>query len=372
MTATVEHVKAGRGTWRITWRGTRLIAGLELKQRVRSTRWKWALAAFVGLVGLVTLLLNSAVTTYAGGDSSDVLFGVVVFFVLGLGLLVSPTLSATAINGDSKEGTLAPLQATALSAIDIVIGKLVGAWVASLAFLVVAMPFIVFSFIQSSAPALAVLTTVMVLAVELLVVCAIGLGWSSITARTPASAVLTYVTVAVLTVISLVIFGVSIPLVNEPTTVRTYDGTEYDDATGFAKGCTFHEETYDQPHTERTWWLLAMNPFVIVADAAPSNDDLTHNSGDVLYGGQTMLGSIKYAVRGARLGPPEVVNYCYTGLDKDLLPEEVARLDALSRLSPVWPWGVAFHALLAGGAIWLAVQRMAVPHGKLAQGTRVA
>ena len=172
--ATQTEPKAGRGTWRLSWRGLRLITELELKQRVRSTKWKWALATFGAIVGVVTLLLSGAMSSVFGmggggsDNTSDVLFGVVVFFVLGLGLLVSPTLSATSINGDSKEGTLAPLQATALSSIDIVVGKLIGAWVASLAFLVVALPFIIFSYFLSNAPAFAMLTTVIVLAIELL------------------------------------------------------------------------------------------------------------------------------------------------------------------------------------------------------------
>jgi ABC-type transport system involved in multi-copper enzyme maturation permease subunit len=371
--------KAGRGTWRLSWNGVRLITGLELKQRVRSTKWKWALAAFVAIVGVVTLLLSGAVQMLFGtgayddgSNDSDILFGVVVFFVLGLGLLVSPTLSATAINGDSKEGTLAPLQATALSSVDIVIGKLVAAWFASLAFLAVAIPFIAFSYFLSDAPAFAMLTTILVLAVELLVVCAIGLGWSAITSRTPASAVLTYVTVACLTVISLILFGLSFPLITQPTTVRVYDALEYDDVTGYATKCEFRTQAWDQPHTERTWWLLAMNPFVIVADAAPSNDDLSRASNDGYGGDQTMLGSIKYGVRAARLGPETLVNSCYTGPNKVQLPEEVQRLDQLESLSPIWPWGLAFHGLLAAGAVWLAVRRVDVPHGKLAAGTRVA
>lgn len=376
-TIVAHEPKAGRGTWRISWRGLRLITELELKQRVRSTKWKWALVTFAGIVGLVTLLLSGAISALfgygseGGAESSDILFGVVVFFVLGLGLLVSPTLSATAINGDSKEGTLAPLQATALSSIDIVVGKLIAAWVASLAFLAVALPFIAFSYFLSDAPAFAMLTTVLVLAIELLVVCAIGLGWSAVTARTPASAVLTYVTVATLTVISLILFGLSFPLVTQPTTIRIYDAVSYDDVTGNATDCTFREETWEQAHTERTWWLLAMNPFVIVADAAPSNDDTRHPE-DFYYGNQTMLGSIKYAVREARIGPPSVENWCYMSGDNSLLPEEVARLDELSRQSPIWPYGLAFHTLLAGGALWLAVRRVDVPHGKLASGTRVA
>ena len=85
-----------------------------------------------------------------------------------------------------------------------------------------------------------------------------------------------------------------------------------------------------------------------------------------------MLGSIKYGVRTLRLGPSKVENWCYQGDNSALLPEEIARQKELSHLSPIWPYGLAFHALLAGGALWLAVRRVDVPHGKLATGTRVA
>jgi hypothetical protein len=85
-----------------------------------------------------------------------------------------------------------------------------------------------------------------------------------------------------------------------------------------------------------------------------------------------MLGSIKYAVREARLGPRTVENWCYVGDNSALLPDEVKRLNELEALGPLWPFGLAFHGLLAAGAVWLAVRRVDVPHGKLATGTRVA
>jgi ABC-type transport system involved in multi-copper enzyme maturation permease subunit len=370
MTAVETTVKRAKpGHWQVHWSGLWLIASLELKQRVRSTKWKWVLAAFVALVGAVTLLTTYATSSSMGGDGSgDIVFGLVIFFVLFLGLLVSPTLSATAINGDSREGTLAPLQATALSAADIVLGKLLGSWLASLAFIVCGLPFIGFSYLTSSAPIAAIFTTVLVLALELMVVCALGLGWSALTSRTSASSVLTFFSVATLSVLTLVFFGLSYPLVLKQTEVRVYDSQVWDDQTGYAEECEWRTETWEQAHTEYTWWLLAANPFVIVADAAPSNDDSRRYD----YGDQTLLGSVKYAVREARLGPADFENWCYTGDDQVLLPEEQERRDQLANLSAVWPFGVAFHLLLAGGSIALAVRRVSVPYGKLAGGTRVA
>ncbi|MGC4173892.1 ABC transporter permease [Demequina sp.] len=369
MTDTLTPPKAGRGTWRVTWSGITLIAALELRQRVRSTRWKWALGVFAGIVALVTFLTAGAVASFAFGESYDIPFGIIVYFVLGLGLVVSPTLSATTINGDNREGTLAPVQATAMSAIDISLGKLLGAWCASLAFLAVALPFIVFAYVQSDMPFGAVLVTVIVLALELLAVCGIGLGWSAITVRTAASAVLTYVSVAALTVISLIVFGLLMPVVSQQSTVRVYAPTSYE-SDGSPTECTVTEQTYEQLHTEQVWWLLAMNPFVIVADAAPSKDDNVVGN----TGGQTMLGTIKYGVRSARLGPSGFENQCWDPATGGTVshPEDQERYDQLSAMPPVWPWGLAFHALLAGGGVWLAVRRLGVPHGKLAASTRIA
>ena len=42
------------------------------------------------------------------------MYDVVVFFVLGLGMLVVPSLTATSINGDREQGVLATLQTTLL------------------------------------------------------------------------------------------------------------------------------------------------------------------------------------------------------------------------------------------------------------------
>ena len=380
MTTSAQPTVTVHGPWHVSARGVGLIAALELKQRVRSTKWKWALGAFFAVVGAVTLLLAGTIAADPySGDDSDIIFGVVVFFVLFLGLLVSPTLSATSINGDNRDGTLAPLQATALSALDIVLGKLLGAWVASLAFLVTALPFIVYSFFTSDAPAGAVIVTVLVLAVELLVVCAIGLGWSAIASRTPASAVLTFVSVATLSVLTLVFFGLTAFMVTEEATVRYYQNTYYEEWDEFGnlvaerpeglEPCEWTEQTETVARTERTWWLLALNPFVIVADAAPSKDDLLEDR----YYQETMLGSIKYAVREARLGPVLVYNYCYDGSSNEpLLPEEIDRREDLLGLGAVWPFGLGAHALLAASGLVFAVRRVRVPYGPLAAGTRVA
>lgn len=386
--------------WRVSLSGVRLVAGLELRQRVRSTKWKWALASVAILIGGVTFLVWGATHAIGGdysGDGSggyrgpgDLVFGLVVFFVLFLGLVVSPTLSATSINGDVRDGTMAPLQATALSAADIVLGKLLASWAASLAFLAVALPFIVIAYFDGRMPALAMLTVVLVLAVELLVVCAIGLGWSALTARTSASAVLTYTSVAVLVAVLPIVFGLLAATFQEDVTVHSsyreyiYTGGSYpvtaepgqprpegvpesakQDRDGAYYVCRDNSYTSSVARTDRTWWLLAVNPYVIVADSAPSptlTDDY-HYSGD-----DGILSSLKQAVRSARVGPSTSWDDC----DNQLSYEEQQRRDRIDSLPALWPWGLAVQALLAAGGVALGVRRLSVPYGKLPTGSRVA
>ena len=104
--------------------GVRLVAAHEFRMRLRTGRWKWLLASWVVVVGVFTLLLDMGLreersrTYYYITGNSDLavskapigpaLFGVLMLFVLTLTLLVSPALTAQAVNGDRERGTLAP------------------------------------------------------------------------------------------------------------------------------------------------------------------------------------------------------------------------------------------------------------------------
>ena len=71
---------------------------LELTQRVRSVAWYVLLGIFFTVLLAVTLLAFASFGFRP--DSGGGVFSVVVFFVLLLAVLVSPTLSGNAINGD--------------------------------------------------------------------------------------------------------------------------------------------------------------------------------------------------------------------------------------------------------------------------------
>lgn len=364
------------GTWRLTWSGIRTVAGLELRQRVRSTRWVWSLVAFGVVVAVVTTLTYVVQVRVGFGDETAgrTMFGFIVFFVLFLGMLVSPTLSATSINGDRQSGTLATLQVTLLSPAEIVLGKLLASWTSSLAFLAVSVPFVVWAFATGGTPVVGLLTTLLLLALVLAVVCALGFGFSALTARTAGSAVLTYVTVAGLTIVSLIVFGLSVPLVSGERTVEVYgqdwsqvrepDPTDPTaDDVYVDPPCTLYEETRYVTRTDRTWWLLAVNPFVVVADALPPA-----TGRDAVADPMT---AIRYGVRAARLGPEEPLQECWRD-DRDWQQRQQEERDRADALGAVWPWGLAFQLLLGAGGVLLSVRRLTIPQGRLPRGVRIA
>lgn len=376
---------ATRGAWALSWHGVRTVAVLDLRQRVRSTRWIVALVVWFVVVGAITGLTWAAADAafrsaqdpaLTGSRAPDVpemlagptIFGLVVFFVLFLGLLVSPTLSATSINGDRNAGTLATLQVTLLTPAEIAVGKLVAAWVAALAFLAASVPFLVAALAAGGTPVLSMVVCLLVLAVLLAVVCAIGLGFSALTARTSGSAVLTFMSVAGLSVLSLIVFGLTIPAVSTADQVRVWSvPANYQWDSGKAPRCEWRTETITRPHTERTWWLLAVNPFVIVADAAPeARADAAQYTFDP-------LGGIRTGVREARTGPTAEQDQCtgvFEGLGERPSTSPVAPREP--DRSVVWPWGLGVNLLLGATGLMVAVRRLTIPQRTLPRGTRVA
>ncbi|NYI59226.1 ABC transporter permease [Cellulomonas soli] len=357
-----------RSPWSMTWHGVRTVAVLDLRQRVRSTRWAVALVAWFLVVGAITLLSTGAISSTWGSSGSraeygPLLFGVVTFLVLGLGLLVTPTLTSTAVNGDRNAGTLATLQVTLLTPAEIAMGKLLAAWVASLAFLAISVPFLALALAFGGTPVWAIVRVVVLVALLLVAVCGIGIGFSALTARTAGSTVLTFVAVATLTIFSLIFYAVTFPSITTTEQVRVY-GTPatWDYSSNDIPECEWSTESRDVMHTERTWWLLGINPFVIVADGAGTGD--LENRTDPLAG-------IRDGVRTLRAGPDPELDECWT-YGNDSTADDVVVQRAEPTSTPVWPWGLAFNLLLGAGGFAVAVRRLTVPQRVLPRGTRVA
>jgi len=348
--------------------GVWLIVTLELRQRARGVAWYVLLGVFVVLVGLVTLLVWLAAGTWQAGGS--LVFSAVVFFVLLLATLVSPALSGNAINGDREAGTLATTQVTLIGTGQLVLGKFLAAWITALAFLAAAVPFLLAAVLLGEVAASTVVVSMLVLAVELGVIAAIGVGLSGILTRPLFSIVVIYLMVAVLSLGTLISFALLGTATQSTLTSvdRTVLSSTYDDETGAETDIVCSPPTtttYPVPRFDYYWWILAANPYVVVADAAPGEFDAGGNTVD-------LFGTIAVGVRSAQAAPDLSTenNYCTTGgyLDQDYVTPEETYDGAL----PSWFVGLGIHLLLGAGALAWAWRRTNTPARRLPTGSRIA
>lgn len=329
------------------------IARLELTQRLRSVGWYVLLGVFAAVLLGVTAL-SSAVYSYGDAPGAGI-FSIVVNMVLLLVVLVSPTLSGNAINGDRESATLAAIQVTAVSTGDIMLGKLVAAIATGGAFLLVALPFLAFSLLGRGADPLVLLISILVLAAEIVIVAAIGVGLSGLIARPLFSVATTYLVVAGLVIGTLIVFALGgLAVRGEATNYsRPYDEN--------GPICDQWEEyTYEVPRFDLVWWALAANPFVVLADATPTE----YGSGGYPV---DLFGQIKYGVRSAQLSPLEQRwDDCAVG-SPGPTPREV-----IDSTVPSWFVGLGVQVVIAGSLFAGAWSRTRTPARMLPPGTRIA
>jgi ABC-2 type transport system permease protein len=177
------------------------------------------------------------------------------------------------------------------------------------------------------------------------VVCAVSQALSATLARSITSALLSYLVVAFLTIGTIVAFTLIVPLVADERPVTTPEGY-----------------TYIESHSrqDKVWWLLAANPFVILADSAPQVPPRRVQSGDIVYyDDYDPLSAVGRSVRNLRRPPSFDYSYSYAEEEQKQLP-------------PVWPWGLGFNVLLGIGAVWLTTHRLKTPTRKISHGVRIA
>lgn len=344
--------------------GVGVVLSLELRQRVRGVAWYVLLGVFTGLIAIVTLFMSIALFGMASDDPSGTVFSTIIYFVLLLGTLVAPALSGNAINGDRDACTLATTQVTLISTWQLVIGKFLAAWVTALAFLAAAVPFLVFSAIVGRVSIAAIVVSVIVLAVELGVVAAIGVGLSGILNRSLFSIVTTYLVVAALSIGTLIAFTLGGIVVRTDVTSTSINATGYDDETGLGTQCGPPEvTTYPQPRFDYFWGVLVANPYILLADAVPTQFTSDGNPTD-------LFGSIKTGVRSAQIPPKDHVSYdACSAVDQEVPPTARQVIDSTI---PGWFVGLLIHLVLAAGALLGAWARTRTPAGRLSRGSRVA
>lgn len=343
------------------------IADLELRQRVRSTAWYVLLGIAAVLLLAVTLLLLATAGIF-GRDGGPQAVSAVVFFVLLLGTLVTPALSGGAINGDRDAGTLATTQVTLIRGWQLVIGKFLAAWTASLAFLAIAVPFLLIAAAFGGANPGVLLTALGVTVLELGVIAAVGVGLSAVIARPIFSVVTTYLVVAALSLGTLVAFGLgglAFPVTVTSTNEVYADGAVNDDGTVVDPVCDPPTTSrYDVPSYDKLWGVLAANPYVVLADAVPGRFDAQGNPVDA-------FGAIKVSVRTLQIpmARSEYYSDCNPGKNTTTgrSPQSV-----LDQTVPTWTVGLLIHVVLAAIALLAAVRAVRTPARRLARGTRIA
>jgi ABC-type transport system involved in multi-copper enzyme maturation permease subunit len=372
--------------------GIATVAKQEFRLRIRAGRWRWLLSLWFAILLLFTALLRGALGGFTQDDVIDkgiVIYGGLMLFVLGLALLVVPALAAQSVNGDRERGTLATLQVTRLSAADICFGKFAAAWGTALVFLALSLPLVGYAITQQGVPVTRVLVVTLVLALLLGTICAVSLALSALLSRTTTSGVLAYVAVFALTLGTTIVFGLATAITTEKYT-ETYPPSCPSEFTPGqiapppdpqnAPPCTEPPQSFEatRARTDRTWWLLAPNPFVILADAAPQLPPLTvqeqierRSAAERGVSRQDArdldpLGGLGRAVRDLREPPDPPGSF-----NSAALVSGVGAARAPQR-SPVWPWGLAFDVLLAALALWVTTRRLATPTRNLPKGQRVA
>lgn len=348
---------SGPGAW---LRMLGVVVGLELRQRVRSVAWYVLLGVIAVVVGGVITVLFVSLQGYQR-DLGNAIFAMTIFLVMLVTSLVTPALSGNAINGDRDSGTLASTQVTQVTSAQLVLGKVLGSWIASLGFLAVCVPFMVASAMLGGLRLEAVLISIPLLVLEIGVISAIGVGLSGVIRKPVLSTVATYLVVALFSVGTLIGFGVgTIAFQTEET--REEIAWDYDQQSGDST-CRETGRTYETvvARPDRVWWMLAANPYVIVADAIPPDLGVDDYPTDV-------FSTIAYGVRAAQLQPPAESCAAY-GQDGAWVDPYA---DLYERTAPSWFVGMAIHIGVAALAVVGAVRAVRAPARTLAAGSRIA
>lgn len=338
-----------------------VVVGLELRQRVRSVAWYVLLGVVALVVGGVIVVLFLSLQGYQR-DLGNAIFAMTIFLVMLVTSLVTPALSGNAINGDRDAGTLASTQVTQVTGTQLVLGKVLGAWIASLGFLAVCVPFMLASGLLGGLRMEAVLISIPLVVLEIGVISAIGVGLSGLIRKPVLSTVVTYLVVAFFSVGTLIGFGVA-TIAFQSTETRTEIAWDYDEATEETT-CRETDRTYETvvPRPDRVWWMLAANPYVILADAVPPAADAADGFSTDIFS------QIALAVRSVQ--EPPHVETCADYGDQGQWVDPYEGI--YERTAPSWFVGMAIHLAVAALAVWGAIRTVRAPARTLAPGSRIA
>lgn len=339
------------------------ITVLELTQRVRSVAWYVLLGVFAVILLGVTVLSFLAFGMWSGSDGpGGAIYSVIVYMVMLLVLLVAPTVAGNAVNGDRESATLAAVQVTRATTGEIVFGKLLAAWITGLAFLAVAVPFLIAATVAGGVAPVSLAVSLLVLILEIGIFAAIGVGLSALLARPLFSVASTYLVMAAFVVGTLIVFGLGGIATRTEVTTSSRWGMDYDMSGGVVSCSPWETYTTEVPRFDRVWWALAANPFVVIADATPTVYDRNGYP-------QDLFGQIASGVRLAQIPPKtEVRNDGCENAEQPYPSTE----EQTAGLAPSWFVGLGVQLVVAGLLFWGGYRRTRTPARSLPPGTRVA
>jgi ABC-type transport system involved in multi-copper enzyme maturation permease subunit len=316
----------------------------ELRQRMRGRRWWLLLFVWFVIIALLLVLIQHGAETQRGyyprrfsdAPLGPSMFGSLTLLIVGLSCLIIPSLTSTAINGERDRGTLAVLQSTLFKPRDIVLAKFVGAMIISIAFLLVTLPLALWCFAEGGLSFGRTLGVYVIMVLVLALMVLIGLAASAVIKRPALSAAAAYGFVFLLTIGSPMLFGLT--LLGAPQA-------------GFERQVGWR------------WIILAPDPVVVLADAAPRN---ARGRGSQIV--SDPLESIRDAVREARRAPGRPRGAHVKRVTNELVPDA----DPRGEPPALWPIGMTMDLLIGAAAFYLAVDRLRLPQRRLAVGERVA
>ncbi|WP_221584719.1 ABC transporter permease [Microbacterium sp. G2-8] len=391
-----------------------VLIGLDLRQRVRRPGFYVLAGIFFVIVCAITWLGSLIFASMRGAGLG--MFSIAIYGVLLMVVLVTPTFTGNAINGERDQATLAPVQVTLSTTAEILVAKLLAGWITGLAYLAVALPALIYAAVQgslapptslfgsfadvalasepeSSPVALTLLVSVLVLAVEIGIIAAIGVGLSAVIARPLFSVAATYLLVMLLTVGTLIAFGLSTLATRVDTSLlteepETYSAEWIDDEPQPIRACDEGETPPTGDYcvvdrddlsptcveirgwsegfrTDRVWWVLAANPFVIVADATPTVYDSYGSPVDA-------FGGIKSAVRSAQIAPETEQDAWDSPCGGRVVGDPPTAAEVEQSTVPSWFAGLALQIVLAVGLMLWGAARTRTPSRRTPPGSRIA
>jgi len=185
----------------------------ELKERMRTLRAPVTLTIYLLVLGLVAfgaehvLSTDSGFNPLASAGLGRAVFHFLLFFTLMLICFLVPGFTASSVSAERERQTLPILQVTLLRPSAIVLGKLGSSMAFMMLLIVATLPLMSISFILGGVTPLEVLRGYGMVTLTGFTIALVGIGLSARTRRTVSATVLTYALVGMLTIGTVLSYG---------------------------------------------------------------------------------------------------------------------------------------------------------------------